>query len=68
MMICKINKTVNYFDKISELCALFIREMKSHPQLFNLDTKVAVLYNCLKILTGMKNISKKTEESLFQLY
>ena len=42
--------------------------MESHPQLFTIETKVAVLYNCLKTLIGMKNINKRSEESLFRLY
>ena len=40
---------------------MFIREIESHPRLLNLDTRVAVIYNCLKTLIGMKHIDKKTE-------
>jgi hypothetical protein len=42
--------------------------MDSHPQLLTLETKVAILYNCLKTLLGMKSINQKMEAALTQLY
>ena len=68
LMIHKLNSNTTPAQKIAQLCSMVVRETESHPQLLTLDTKVAILYNCLKTLLGMKTVSKSTEESLFRLY
>ena len=60
LMIHRLNTTSTFLEKINEFCSMFVRETDSHPKLLTLDTKVAILYNCLKTLIGIKSINKRT--------
>jgi hypothetical protein len=51
-----------------ELLKILIVDCNIKPQLATLDCRIMLLYNCLKIMLGAKQLSRLQEETLIGFY
>lgn len=58
LKIFNINTNSKINDRLSEIIKLLISDCVIKPQLLTLDSRITLLYNCLKILLGVKQLSK----------
>lgn len=68
MKVYSLNGNMKDGDRLVELLRILITDCTVLPQLASLDCKIMLLYNCLKLMLGVKQLSKFQEETLLEFY
>ncbi len=63
-----LNATIGTNNKLTDIFHVLISDYETRMNLLTLDCKIMLLYNCLKTLLGLKQLSREEEDSLQRFY
>lgn len=68
LIIYKLNAYATPEEKLANFCGALSRDETEAVKLLTIETRIALLYNCLKTILGGRSITKRSEEVLTQMY